>query len=63
MMGGKSAVCRGEGNRQGQIGDKWEMVTSAQKVGKGNRIMVIGDAKGRKRRATALQTFQESLKV
>lgn len=63
MMGGGSGVCRGEDYRQGQIGEKWEMVTSAQKAGKGNRMMVIGDAEGRKRSATVLQTSQESLRV
>lgn len=39
------------------------MVTSKQKVGKRNRIKVIGDVKGRKRRETVTQTFQASLQV
>lgn len=63
MMGGKSGGCKGESYRPSQIGEKWGMVTSKQKVGKRNRIKVIGDVKGRKRRETVTQTFQASLQV
>lgn len=65
MMGGNSGGCRGESHRPGQIGEKWEMVTGKQKEGKRNRIKVIGDVKGikKKRKETVLQTFHASLRV
>lgn len=50
MMGGNSGGCRGESHRPGQIGEKWEMVTGKQKEGKRNRIKVIGDVNGIKKK-------------
>lgn len=50
MMGGNSGGCRGESYRPRQIGEKWEMVTGEQKEGKRNRIKVIGDVRGRKKK-------------